>query len=146
MFELEHGYIPFDRYKTSNECLYYAKKFQEQFGLKDPKLRLIIPAVHGNDFITPIQRDFRSGETLQKLFDYRTCEDYLLVHTSHHERFNHAEEQYSLPTDFDPAVTIASSEIFDRHAPPWVIEKFRKGCFQSQLFNVCINSAGFHSS
>lgn len=58
MYRLRSGYIPFNRFHWEaspvNAEVFYYRAFCEQFGFKDENLRLIIPAVAGNDFLPAI--------------------------------------------------------------------------------------------
>lgn len=55
MFKLKRGYVPFNRFHWEaspvNAEVFYYRAFCEQFGFKNESLRLIIPAIAGNDFI-----------------------------------------------------------------------------------------------
>ena len=58
MFKLRAGYIPFNRFHWEaspiNAEVFYYRAFCEQFNFKDESVRLLIPAIVGNDFITAV--------------------------------------------------------------------------------------------
>ncbi len=133
LFELEYGYLPFDQLSTviANGLVYNVREFQCQFGLKDSKLRLILPTddskiVDFKDFLTTISA-------------YEAVEDYL-VHRDDEgvkRHFEAAVKNYCelpLPLHQDPK-NLASSVVFV-DLPKFVIHSLRTGAFQPQLLNV----------
>lgn len=58
MFKLRAGYIPFNRFHWEaspvNAEVFYYQAFCEQFHFRDESLRLLIPAINGNDFLTGV--------------------------------------------------------------------------------------------
>ncbi len=58
MYKLEKGYIPFNRFHWEaspiNAEVYHYRAFCEQNKFQDPSLRLAIPAIAGNDFVTAV--------------------------------------------------------------------------------------------
>jgi len=60
IFNLRNGYIPLNHFRWKDSMpikanVYYHTEFCSQFQLVDPRLRLLIPAITGNDFVEGIR-------------------------------------------------------------------------------------------
>ncbi len=103
MYELQNGYIPFDKLDAPTCLLYHKDQFQAHFHLQDPMMRLIIPAKHGNDFIPSETAGFQNHhKTLKDLSKYKTSEEYLSSHDGLRPKYETAVQQYCViksPTD-----------------------------------------------
>ena len=144
LFDLEGGYIPLEKLSTviANGLVYHRSELQTQFGFKDPQLPLMLPALHGNDYIdrtTEEPCDF--GSTLQELSTCKNCQEYLATREPGEDlrrNFESATSYYcnlQLPPDDDCP---GGLEIFIG-VPEWVVSKFRLACFEPQLLNVSLN-------
>lgn len=141
MFELDCGYMPMDRLSTviANGLVYQLCEFQSQFGLKGYKLRLVIPALYGNDCIKGVEAGYDFESALQVVSDCESCEEYLANKDDKAVRknFEAAIKFYCdlpVPADYNPRSCVTSGLITD--LPEWVFDKFRIGCFESQLLRV----------
>ena len=66
MYNLHSGYIPLNQFKWEESMpivarVYHHVNFCTEFGLHDPNLRLVIPAIAGNDFISSIDDENFAG-------------------------------------------------------------------------------------
>lgn len=61
MYKLKGGYIPLNRFHWEatpiNGEVYYYHAFCSQMKFSDPDLRLVIPAIVGNDFLSPVDSE-----------------------------------------------------------------------------------------
>lgn len=141
LFELDYGYVPIEKLSTliANGLLYQFREFQSQFRLKDPKSRLIIPALYGTDF----KGDTDLQNTLQLISSHETCDAYLdkKADVDVRKNFEAAVKFYydlPLPLDRDPQSPVLSG-IFEG-LPEWVNRRYRLGCFEPQLLNARVNN------
>lgn len=95
MYELRNGCIPYSKFHRSTCSLYHMEDFRTQFHLSDPVMRLLIPAVHGNDFISG-EREHHGdiAQTIAELKKYKSCEEYLSCHEHLHCNYEAVKKQY----------------------------------------------------
>lgn len=142
MFDLESGYMPVERLSTviANGLLYKISDFQSQFGLKDSKLCLILPALHGNAFIKALKADESLEHVLKEASEHDTYEDYLTdKDESMRKNFESVIKFYcdlQLPGDGNRMLLGLHTDF-----PEWIICKFKEGHLESQLLSVHIQNS-----
>ena len=96
MYELKNGYIPFDKFDAVKGCsLYHKDDFMTHFSLRDPMMRLMIPAKHGNDFIPSASSRYQDhAQTIAELQKYKSCENYLSKHEDLRSKYENVKSQY----------------------------------------------------
>ena len=79
IFNLKYGFVHFKRHYCTRENSYYSiHDFQEQFGLKDYELCLLIPTLCGNDFISATDKEVNDYLVqIKYLSAFETCEEFL---------------------------------------------------------------------
>lgn len=140
MFELRHGYIPFDKFSITTCYLFHIDYFVAQFCLQDPKFRLFIPAIHGNDFLCASRSSDFEG-TIQMISAYSSYETCLTTECSTLElqNFIAAEKQYCNP-EILPEEDMKASFILSYRLPEWTFDNFRTGCFHPHLLDIKKNN------
>ena len=147
MFELEEGFVHFDRYyqQGNNSALFKISEFMKQYHLKRFELCLILPSTFGNDFAKSSARRSHDeySRLLGKLSEYRSYSDYLDRNGDAATRANFAAAQrfyhhLSLPAILHVEGAPATNEKFTVF-PKWVFDGFTKGCFPPSLVNVYHN-------
>ena len=142
MFELKHGYIPLKTFvSVSEECpIYHTDLFDSCFKL-EPRFRLLIPAIHGNDFLENVlhlpERDpYDFMHTLKIAGNYSSCEDYLAKEGTElvRKNFQAAVKQYCEPKLLPDSEFKA--EIACEGLPEWIYEKYKTGCFPPSLLSM----------
>ena len=154
MYDLAHGFIPLEYFSTTGKCsLYHVDNFVSYFGLRDPKLRLFLPALHGNDFISPPSSkgypDFMV--TIRTISRYAKSEDCLIreygsgrrkyiMNQAMVKNYKMAEEQYC-------NVSLQNYETQKREyislysLPEWTFDSFLKGSFHPHLLDILLHKS-----
>ena len=141
MYDLEHGFIPLEHLNpVDSSFLYHIDNFAAYFGLKDPKLRLFLPALHGNDFISP-RADYRTGMkfmiTIKRVSKYSSSEECLDKEYGSIVRKNYgaAESQYCSPhlSDYESQ---KASYVSLYSLPEWTFDSFLSGSFHPHLLDI----------
>ena len=162
MYKLKSGYTPFNRFHWEaspiNAEVYYYQAFCDQFEFQDEALRLIIPAIVGNDFLLPVDSSsFMShiartvalnSREYQRLVQYiklfRSLEDFIgqieSLSLDNHEkerlRENCLEAQKMYDSDKNTTLEEMNSKTellaFNSEViPEWILKQFREGNFSS---------------
>jgi hypothetical protein len=144
MFELEAGYLPFDKLSTviASGFVFHAAKFRAEFGIRDPQLLLLFPVLLGSDRLEKMYAEFDFMTALKKVSLHATCEDYFLTEGSEGTRRNFEILKscfcnLDLPPDHDLRGDVFSESFAD--FPEWAARRFTLGCFEPQLLNVHLN-------
>ena len=118
--------------------MYYAPNFAEQFAFQDSALRLLIPAILGNDTLKKVPYPgLDKPTTLIKFISrYPTLEEFLdkvpdrVDRKSLRENCSKAAALYGVKLVRNPAEL---SEFTNLHLPKWILDRYRKGCFAPQM-------------
>ena len=141
MFELNHGYVPFDTLSTiiASGLLYHTDEFQAHFSLKSSDLRFLVPAIYGNDVLasaTSVKQDFITF--LKSISEFDKCEAYLTseakenLHQKIAENFETAKKLYS---DLNYH-SYLDSPLLNPELPRSVALKANEGFLHIELINV----------
>ena len=141
MFALNAGYMPVEKLSTviASGVLYRVSDLEKQFALKDPKLRLVLPALFGNAFISRLRAEEDFEQILKEVSKYDTPEAYLADRGEDvRKNFDTATKFYcDLPSQSDH--TLDGGELFTTllsDFPDWVAHKFKEGQLDLRLLGV----------
>ena len=156
IFELEHGFIHFDRFIQGHKCYYHVKDFRDQFNLPKYELCLLIPLIYGNDFVTPsikIEQYMRCKKVesyehfLKMIAEYGSCAKYIdsspraipagCTPKSLNDQLEIVKGLYSIldPAPYLPGGLI-TNPAYDK-LPNWVLRSMKKGEFTPDLISIC---------
>jgi len=149
MYDLTHGFIPLEYFSTTSQCsLYHIDNLVSYFGLRDSKLRLFIPALHGNDFISPLSQGYPDFMvTLRIASRYANSEDCLLREycSSRRKSFSRGQavvKNYKMAEEQYCNVSLQNYETQKREyislysLPEWTFDSFLKGSFHPHLLDT----------
>ena len=147
VFELEAGYLPFDKLSTviASGLVFRIVEFMAEFSINDPKLLLLFPALLGCDQLEKVTADCDFVTALGRLSSHATCEGYLFTAGDDDTRRNfEILKSYfcnpKLPPDYDlKGGGGGVSEVFT-NLPEWVAHSFALGRFEPELLNVHLNN------
>ena len=132
IFNLEHGFIHFDRLLDTARPLYYISDFLRQFRLEDYELCVMIPAFFGNGSIEPKVDGRRKTYRLflENLSKYRTCTHF--KRSAEGRKIESADFQHALKFYSYFGINISYSGFL----PEWVYQKYKEGKFSIILCEV----------
>ena len=146
MFNIKKGYITFHHFfralEGTADCVkkYRVTDFADQFLHRNIDLRLLIPAILGNDFLKKVvYPGLYNPETIIHCISrhFSTSEDFLdevqdtVDRKSLHDNFSKAAALYNAELKKDPKEL---SEVTNLHLPEWLpVHQYRKGYFAKQM-------------
>ena len=174
IFNVHHGYIPHKHLYWKNKPvkadMYTLNHFNEVFGLKDPKLSRMIPAIVGNDFIEGIPENtylkehimfssrhdtkgsYRVESILRYIAKFKTVSE-LLEHVSTLEtghslasNLEKAEQIYNIDYTLSQEDLMNNSILVTTNGskiPDWVLKQYRCGYFVSSLMETLVVGQSF---
>ena len=152
IFELKHGFIHFDRFLNKNYhdedegvmCCYSVSDFQKQFHLHQHELCLLIPLIHGNDFVPSSTKIKNYEHFLGTIAKYKSCDEYINssdipAGCTPESLSKNLDIVRSFYCDLDPAPYLPGGSItnpvFDA-LPKWVLPSMKEGDFTPHLLMV----------
>ena len=142
IFNVKGGYIPlryFFKALGGKEVVrvYNITSMAEQFKFQDPDLRLLIPAILGNDYIKRLKYPDldNPGKIFQSLSQCLSAKQYLdsVPDSDIHENYSKAAKFYNVKLERNPAEL---SEVTSLDVPKWILERYREGCFAPGMVRV----------
>jgi hypothetical protein len=148
IYNLEHGFIHFDRLLRGEYPHYICSVFQRAYSLKQHELLLVIPATFGKDKHDKKNKLEDFEKMLTELTKYNTCEEYLKSTDNpiQMESFESYKKDYSdltLPQYYisgsleDTRKRMEDTE--EKNLPEWVLDAFKKNRFPTRLLNAYKN-------
>jgi len=144
LFELNHGYIPFDTVGTiiASGLLYHTSEFQALHSLKSPHLRFLVPAVYGNSFLEQVPTAKADLSLfLKKVSSFDTLEAYLASEERENtqqkvaENFERAKNFYSISESVYQSYQ--ETQIHDQEdLPDLIVKKTKEGMLDAEIINV----------
>ena len=154
MYDLKGGFIPMDRFHWESTPIvadvYHISRFMDQFEFRHESVRLIIPAIAGNDFLPPISSRRFASETvspkchpLSSIVRYASqfsnLDDFItkitsLDHLAASEKDTLRNNCLNCRQMYDCCVVCSLEDVtsatellaFDRcHIPRWILDQFR---------------------
>ena len=147
MFNIKEGYFPlrhfFRALEGTADCVkkYHVTSFADQFLHQNINLRLLIPAILGNDFLKRVvYPGLDNPETIIHCISrHSTSEDFLdkmpdtVDQESLHGNFSKAAALYNAELRKDPKEL---SEVTNLHLPEWLLSQYREGHFAQQMVSA----------
>ena len=145
IFNIKEGYIPLEHFfrvlEGPADCVetYRVVSFARQFLHQDMDLRLLIPAILGNDFLARVRYPgLDNPETIIHCISrHPTSKDFLdkvpdtVDRKRLHDNFSIAAALYNAELRKDPKEL---SEVTNLHLPQWLpVNQYRKGYFAKQM-------------
>ena len=142
VFRLIGGYIPYSNFHLKSSVIkadiYYRDEFAMQLGFKDSSLLNVIPAIVGNDFISPCSHpSMPDGENeirsiCRYLKQFSSLEEYLASTSSrsHESKCRQAKEWYEIPDSLSCEELVETTQLRPKNGsqfPQWFVELFHKG-------------------
>ena len=142
MFRLIGGYIPYSNFDWKSSVIradiYHRDEFAVQLGFKDSSLLNVIPAIVGNDFISPCSHpSMPDGENeirsiCRYLKQFSSLEEYLASTSSrsHESKCRQAKEWYEIPDSLSCKELVETTQLRPKNGsqfPQWFVELFHKG-------------------
>ena len=164
VFRLIGGYIPLSHFQWKLSVItaqvYHREEFATQLGFQSSSLLCAVPAIVGNDFISPcssssIEAMLNSmpnpGNMTNKLSSicrylsqFRSLEHFVSSSGRGLETQCHkAEQWYEIPESLSCQKLVESTALWRRDGSPfpqWLIRFFHLGCLPSAPLNAAINS------
>ncbi len=172
LFRLEGGYIPMDKIKLDQQTnsfsakIYYYREFCEVF-FRDPNVRLIVPALVGNDFMTAVidntaykyfiddkvkLKDVKCHylrSVIRYLYLFKSTESFMkkIIHfpclsDSEKEVLTKNCERsiklYNSDTTLEPADILKRGDICGKVLPRWFVERYRAGHISKFLISTIV--------
>ena len=151
IFNIKGGYIKFQHFfealkKIEIEGIaeievYNVTSFAEQFNLHDLDLRLLIPAILGNDFLEPVP--YPGLHSPQAIIDSINCHPTVkrfldtlkdrVLRKHVEDNLTKAVEQYNDEHLQNPAELSTVNKL---QLPKWILDRYRKGCFAPQMVSA----------
>ena len=125
LYNLEHGFVYFDRHfcEKKTDSLYLVSEFQQQFGIRDYELVLILPAALKIDH----RKDILS--LLKDISRYKTYEQYSSVNSA--VDIEKAREEYCVSIS-----ECHTSQNSDPCFQDWAYKNHRAGCFPLSVMKI----------
>ena len=148
IFNIKGGYIRLKHFFKTLECgamvrIYNVTSFAEQFNFQDLALRLLIPAILGNDFLEPVP--YRGPgldnprNIIHSITHYPTITKFLdkLKDRDHRNRIEKnltkAAALYNVERVQNPEDLSTDTKL---PLPGWILDRYRKGCFTPQMVSA----------
>ena len=160
VFKLIGGYIPYSKFDWFRKLsvikapIYHRDEFAKKLGFKDSSLLNVIPAIVGNDFISPcvsasMPNFILNGENdIQKICSYLSqfsSLDEFLASTSNsclELKCHQAKDWYEIPHSLSCQKLVETTQLRHKNGdqfPQWLVELFHKGHLPSAALDVAIH-------
>ena len=151
VFRLIGGYIPYSNFHWKSFVIradiYHRDEFAMQFGFKDSSLLNVIPAIVGNDFISPCSRPFMPNEIrsiCRYLRQFSSLEEYLAStsSSSHELKCRQAKQWYEIPDSLSCEELVETTQLRPKYGsqfPQWLVELFHRGHIPSAALDAAIH-------
>ena len=151
VFRLIGGYIPYSNFHWKSSVIradiYHRDEFAMQFGFKDSSLLNVIPAIVGNDFISPCSRPFMPNEIrsiCRYLRQFSSLEEYLAStsSSSHELKCRQAKQWYEIPDSLSCEELVETTQLRPKYGsqfPQWLVELFHRGHIPSAALDAAIH-------
>lgn len=144
IFNIKGGYIPLQQFFETLEDItevrvYDTISMAQQFNLQDRDLRLLIPAILGNDFMKQVpyphlQNPEAIIQTISRCLSVTQFLDHVpdrVDKGSLHENYSKAAVLYNDVKLIQNTAEL--SELTNLNIPKWMLERYRKGCLAPQV-------------
>ena len=153
IFNIKGGYITLQHFFEAlkkNEIegiaeieVYDVTSFAKQFNLKDLDLRLLIPAILGNDFLEPVQ--YPGLDSPKAIIDSINCHP---TAKGFVDTLKNRVLRKRINDNLTKAVVLYNDERLQNpeelstvnklHLPKWILDRYRKGCFAPQMVSAIV--------
>jgi len=144
IFNIKGGYIPLQQFFETLEDItevrvYDTISMAQQFNLQDRDLRLLIPAILGNDFMKQVPYPhLQNPEAIIQTISRCLSVTQFLDHVPDRVDKGSLRDNYSKAAVLYNDVkliqnTAELSELTNLNIPKWMLERYRKGCFAPQV-------------
>ena len=145
IFNVKGGYIPLQHFLKAlrgevDVRVYNTTTMAKQFNLQDPDLRLLVPAILGNNFMKRLQYQGLDNpkaktifQSISRCLSVKQFLDSVPDRADIHENYCKAAKLYNVKLERNPAEL---SEVTSLDVPKWILERYRKGCFGPQMMRA----------